>query len=423
METESAKNLNYIDLDTPDPFMQVESFQMELVGDNPSQHPAWMIHDHFKCQVVGTCLSLEEQKKLLKKTGKSIKNYSTYEIHGILVNCLSDNNKLSKRIDAYLNRKFKQEISEFFNQEKSLFLDAWKTHFKKGEVEGLLWVGATRTDLSEEDISLIFGDIHMQMHLNAAHNMKLLQKLSYQQKENQKLSQKIQDTAGIRRAIKKEQAGLEKEHEKLRRKYDVLDKAKLEIEKELSELRNRTGMTDLEAKNRRSQAELIKLSEEIKIYRRHVKTLEDKNSKLCSRLDREHEINTYFREDIKNVITKISTLNQCDETCPSFDLCKKRILIVGGIDRMQSLYRDLIEKSGGIFECHNGHMKGGSRTLENRIKRADVVLCPVNINSHNACLTVKKLGKKYSRHVQMLAGSGLNAISQAILDYHKGISA
>ena len=57
METESAKNLNYMDLDTPDPFMQVESFQMELVSDNTSQHPAWMIHDHFKDEL-GTFLNI-----------------------------------------------------------------------------------------------------------------------------------------------------------------------------------------------------------------------------------------------------------------------------------------------------------------------------------------------------------------------------
>jgi hypothetical protein len=50
------------------------------------------------------------------------------------------------------------------------------------------------------------------------------------------------------------------------------------------------------------------------------------------------------------------------------------------------------------------------------------VLCPVNCNSHNACSVTKKLGKKYSRPVHMLAGSGLSAISQALLESQKGVS-
>ena len=89
---------------------------------------------------------------------------------------------------------------------------------------------------------------------------------------------------------------------------------------------------------------------------------------------------------------------------------------------MESLYRQLIEKNGGIFEYHDGHMKGGTKGLENRVRRADVVLCPVNINSHNACSVVKKMVKKHGKSVQMLAGSGLGVVSQALVEYQNGLS-
>jgi len=81
---------------------------------------------------------------------------------------------------------------------------------------------------------------------------------------------------------------------------------------------------------------------------------------------------------------------------------------------MESLYRQLIEENGGIFEYHDGHIKGGKKALENRIMRADIVLCSVNINSHNACSVVKKMGKKHRKSVQMLTGSGLGVICQAL---------
>ena len=66
---------------------------------------------------------------------------------------------------------------------------------------------------------------------------------------------------------------------------------------------------------------------------------------------------------------------------------------------MESAYRKLVEERGGILEYHAGHMKSGGRALENSVQRADLVLCPVNCNSHGACLMVKNLGKKYKKQI------------------------
>lgn len=104
----------------------------------------------------------------------------------------------------------------------------------------------------------------------------------------------------------------------------------------------------------------------------------------------------------------------CDPNCPSFDLCKKRVLIVGGATRMEALYKELIENNGGIFEYHDGYMKKGSKKLENRMKRADLVLCPLSCNSHAACSVVKNLGKKYNKPVCLMTNFSLNAVAQAI---------
>jgi len=38
------------------------------------------------------------------------------------------------------------------------------------------------------------------------------------------------------------------------------------------------------------------------------------------------------------------------------DLSQMRILIVGGLPKMELLYRRLIEESGDMFDYHNGQM-------------------------------------------------------------------
>ena len=81
---------------------------------------------------------------------------------------------------------------------------------------------------------------------------------------------------------------------------------------------------------------------------------------------------------------------------------------------MKPLYRGVIEGSGGIFEYHDGYMQKGVKTLEDRLSRADIVLCPVTCNSHAACSLAKKLGKKHKKRVRLLASSSLNTITQAL---------
>ncbi len=92
----------------------------------------------------------------------------------------------------------------------------------------------------------------------------------------------------------------------------------------------------------------------------------------------------------------------------------KRILIVGGIERMETKYRQVIEKEGGILDYHSGNMQGGVKKLERCLQRADIVLCPVTCNSHGACAMVKRLGKKHNKTVHMMPSFSVHAISRAL---------
>ncbi|MCK4486514.1 MAG: hypothetical protein KAU38_07120 [Desulfobacterales bacterium] len=42
--------------------------------------PIWKIDRHFKCPVIGACLSVQELKKILKKTGICIKYLNPYQV-------------------------------------------------------------------------------------------------------------------------------------------------------------------------------------------------------------------------------------------------------------------------------------------------------------------------------------------------------
>ncbi len=106
----------------------------------------------------------------------------------------------------------------------------------------------------------------------------------------------------------------------------------------------------------------------------------------------------------------------CSTPCPCAH-CPQRVLIVGGIERMEPLYREAIEAKGHIFEYHAGHSRNCGSKLENLLQRADLILCPVNCNSHTACLQVKSLCKKHKKNLQIMRNFSLSAIERTLSEH------
>ena len=102
------------------------------------------------------------------------------------------------------------------------------------------------------------------------------------------------------------------------------------------------------------------------------------------------------------------------DDCPHYQLCAKRVFMIGGITKMKGYYRDIVEKAGGKFDYHDGYMKNAGTNLAAKVKRCDVVVCPVSCNSHNACLQVKKLCHRYNKEVKFLNSASLSAVTQAL---------
>ncbi len=78
--------------------------------------------------------------------------------------------------------------------------------------------------------------------------------------------------------------------------------------------------------------------------------------------------------------------------------------------------------AGGEFHYHDGYMKNANAGLEAKVKRCDLVLCPVNCNSHTACRKVKQLCSRYNKPLKILSSTSLSAVTQALIQTEKGIT-
>lgn len=384
-----------------------------ILPERPPRRRFWEIDCHFKCPVVGMCLALTEQKQLLKKTGIAAKRKGPFEIHEILVGHSETENPLSRKMDSFLSSKYGREAKALEGLGEDDFLEHWRSCFRSGEIKAVFWVAATRTDLSFAAKREIFGDVHMEMHDTAERVARLKRLLAFEQALRRKAAERLKHDTGQRSALQRENADLENAVRKLAVKLAMAEKEKTALDEEVMKLKGGTREI-LEQENHRLQGSIEELSRTVSEYKRRFAALEQENRRLAEKWTRQSDLSAKLQNQMGVVLQRCQTMSRCEESCPSFDLCQKRVLIVGGVTRMESLYRELVEGSGGVFDYHDGNVKNGSKKLESSLKRADVVLCPVNCNSHAACQMVKKLGKKYNKPIHLLSSSSLTGVSQVL---------
>jgi len=254
----------------------------------------------------------------------------------------------------------------------------------------------------------------MLCHANLAEVMWSRRDVQKQAEVNQKISKLLKQEKMRNRALKKENtattAALSETRILLQRIKAGSDRAEpkdKDVEKN-------------EIKNNALKGSLRTLENKYSRQIDQVRCLEREKRRLQIELFDIQSTNNILADEVKQLISQISFVvtsgNKCDETCPQYQLCAKRILIVGGMTKMKHMYRQLVESSGGEFDYHDGYMKNGSQNIEALVMRSDLILCPVNCNSHGACKKVKKLCRKHSKSIKMLPSSSLSSISSALVE-------
>ena len=294
------------------------------------------------------------------------------------------------------------------------FLPEFMDAFKSGDFKDMLWAAATNRNLPFKTKRKIFGEIHMGMHAQSDDSIAMRHTIFRQSEELEHLRKTTKEEVRQRRALNKENQRLKQDLDAVSLRENSARQQNEKLAAELACEKQRTNHDVLEQENQALRIRIDQLSGFLEDKNREVGLLQETILALESEIAHQRELQSQFTRQAKDFIRDLANIDQCDASCPSFDLCRKRILIVGGITRMASLYREFIENNGGIFEYHDGYMKKGTKQLESRLKRADVVLCPVNCNSHAACSVVKNLAKKHKKNLHMLSNASINTVSQVV---------
>lgn len=379
----------------------------------------WEVESHFKCPVIGAMLSVEKHKSILVKCGYDVKKMKPYEYHSVIMSRLYEENNVSVKVNNFIRSQARSQMLRIADLTDDQVRVLWKQELEAGNVGPMMYAVVSREDTGVELLTDIHGEVHMLAHANMTGIFDIRKKLLAVEDTlggvKRKLALKTEETKQMAQAGKQNT-----------RKISLLEQENRELKKRISAMeaparpaQDRQPLFGLAA------ASLSSLEQALEAGKETLRAMEREKRSLQIELFSTRNENELLKKEMQALVDSLrppavppcAETGQCpEETCPRYQLCARRIFMVGGMTKMKSFYKDIIEKAGGEFDYHDGYMKNSNDNMEARVKRCDMVLCPVNCNSHNACLMVKRLCYRYNKPLKILNSSSLSAVTQALFD-------
>lgn len=377
--------------------------------------------DDLHCSIIGTCLSLDELKRLARQLDVDLApGLSEYMIHGAFVGMSRRCSPEAKAIEKLLNRKYSGIIARFARaRDDEALRELWNEAREQGNIPGPYWALLCNPHGSQQLRAEVFGEVHMLSHLVGAANRADIKRLRHLEDQCASLRDgQAHARARSRRRIR----ALEREN--TAKKETIRSMAK-----ELETLRQHAKILAPDAMRAENRA----LEQTLAAQVGHINSLERANAELQRRAQaferlagraardadaKDAEIRFLEAELARAAVRPCAMSCGCadagTEDCPGPALCGKRILYVGGRANLVRHYREMVERMGGEFRHHDGGVEESSKRLPNLVSGVDAVVCPLDCVSHDACSKVKTLCRNGLKELKLLPSSGLSSLAQCL---------
>jgi len=374
--------------------------------DNKVPVNIWEIDNHYLCPVIGFCLSAGEQKHLFRKciegTDGSKRRLNAIEMHEFFVIGISREKSIARKVQRFLNIKYAKEISLYKDMSYREWLSMADLLCNPDQYGAYIWISASCFKGNIEEKSQIYGKIHIYSHelINQLKRCRL--DLAQLRSENDTIIEKL----GY---IKAQQKWAEKEILRLNRECADIEAENRKLVSDGEYVKEHLPeITTL----KESKASLERLLTE---QSDHNRVLRRENELLYSQLNQTESAIASIKGGIAELIESLRVQEEQCGNCERVSLCRKRVLIVGGLSRMVVVYREIVEKLDGLFDFHDGRCHNGNEILRRQIRQSDLVICPIDINSHAACLEVKRVCKRTGKNFFMLRKSSVSTVYTALV--------
>lgn len=373
------------------------------------QKRIWEIAEIFYCPIVGICLSIKEQRQYLKRCGVNARGAQDYAVHVTLIDMLKKESAPAKRFEKLLNRKYRKEITAWQYVTPEEWMPFFDRHLCPATAGALLWFLAIYLNLSERQQVEVYGALHMFMHAQFFKQAALLNQLAQKTDMYKQIKEKYH---ALQIQFRQERHSFQE----LERRHALQQKEIYALQAEVLKLKQAAPVETVQAECDLLRQKLQSSEEKLRTRTVAVENLKIEKSQIKQQLDEYQTVVEDMQGELVKILDQFTRATSQTEHCPNAALCNRRILIVGGITKLRAFYEQLVIKMGGQFEYHDGYKYNGAETLSHLVGRSDVVICPVNVNSHSACLHVKKCCKELNKPYYMLRSSSLSAIHSTLAE-------
>ncbi len=380
----------------------------------------WELDHRFHCLVIGTCLTMDELRRLARKASISVgANMSDYELHHSFVQVASNPVFAARATHKWLDRKFGAAIKRFGACRNAGELGSlWDQATTAGDIAGAFWAVVTHTLAEAVLLQRVYGELHMLSHLAGHSHRSAQHELTALTRRMAELEEAQAWTAEASRLRIKE---LERRSEALAERAQRVDT----LERELAA--TRAQFTALESGEALAQlrAERDALAQELEHVLRRAENAE-RELREWAQLALSSAPGP--RTSLSPVLVSTDGASsdslgercspRCDAAeagdCPGPNLCGRRVLYVGGRNRQVAHFRDLVARRNGELLHHDGGLSECTARLDAMIRAADAVLCPIDCVSHDACLRIKRLCKRTAKRFVPLRAASLSAFIEGL---------
>ena len=374
-----------------------------------SERKIWEFRNQTVCTILGLTFNEKELHKLSKKLKLDHDSITAHEMHASLVQACATQNRTSKQLDKILTDRF-EEYREDIKRipQKEIYRYIEDGNGTDIPLPALVWFAVRN---QHEDINRIEAGVYAVTHMYGHRALRFHAALrrALPDSRPEYVMKELNDAMGSNEKLQTKCKRLEWKREQLKSEIESIKENRSRINTVMEEQKqlNRRLASDLErlgGENALGQIEDMK--KEIDLLTEEVKTL---TSEL---LERDRRCDVTSSELVQ--IDPVSELGTEDRGM-SIDLNGMRVAYVGGVESLTPHYREVIESFGGTFCYHCGRCIQGRKEIENLVDRTDLIFCPVDINSHDACRYVKKACKTRNKPCHFLRSSGLSMLIRELV--------
>ena len=389
----------------------------------PARLKLWQLDPRLHCSVIGTCLSLDDLRRICTRVGLQINApVSDYELHHAFVAMADRPLPAIRQLHKTLERKYRDEIARCADAPE--LAQYWQNATAQGNIPGAYWALLTRPDLPASLQERAMGEVHMLSHLSGASRQAEPKRLNTLERRLASVQAKLE------RSQQEQQRRQNQHAEKVQRLQLRLREA-MRAERRLADAQQRLNALENNDLVRRLRNQVEAYAAQLADTRLARERAEAARDAARERAEHEHRAHCAMRAQLHQICRERDALDayvqahlngQCAASCgtddPScdVDLCGRCILYVGGRQNVNPHLVKLVQRCNGRLLCHDGGQEDSRARLASLLPQADAVVCPIDCVSHDAYRRVKQYCKQYAKRLVLLPTASLSAFARGLQD-------